>query len=116
VDPAVAAGLAVVLSALVSLAGVIYTQRATRRAAEDTAALEMRKVDASAYQAARTTWADHVESLRGQVAELRARVLELETAEQRCEQRNIELTRYSRTLIRVLVANGIEHPAPPAGG
>lgn len=114
-DPAILAVIGVALSGLMSLAGVVYTVRASRRAAEETAELEERKVDASAYAAARATWAEHVESLQGQVRELRARVTELEDLESRCERRNIELARYSRGLMRLLTAHEIEHPAWPPG-
>jgi predicted RNase H-like nuclease (RuvC/YqgF family) len=114
-DPALAGSLAVVLSAAITLAGVLYTQRAARRAAEETADLEQRKVDAQAYESAKRTWSEHVEVLRGEVALLRARLRELDTEQERCNQRIMELTRWGRGVVRVLDEREIEHPPLPGG-
>lgn len=116
-DPTVLASLAgalgVVLSGLISYMAVRYTQRQAKAAQDASERLERVKVDAEAYEAAKATWNEHVAALRGQVAELRARVAELEAEQHRCDQRVLDLTRYSRTLMRLLAEHDIAHPAPP---
>jgi TolA-binding protein len=112
---AVFGAAAVVLSALISLAAARYTQRQAQAATEASERLERDKVSAQAYEQARKTWEDHVTSLRGQVAELRSRVSELEITEAQCAQRNLDLIRYSRDLMTLLATNGIPHPTPPGG-
>lgn len=124
----IAAG-GVILAAVFSLAGVRFTQRATRAAAERTAALERTKVDAQAYENARQTWDEHVDSLREQLADLReeaeqqrraardlrSRVDELEEGRDRDRARIRELTAYARELLRILGEHGIAYPPPPPG-
>jgi len=133
VDPTIITALitagGVVLAALFTLMGVRFTQRATRAAAERTAALERTKVDAQAYESARQTWDEHVDSLREQLAdlredaerqrrtaqELRARVDELEDGRERDRARIRELTSYARQLLRILADHEIPYPPPPPG-
>jgi hypothetical protein len=116
-DPTVLASLAgaagVVLSGLISFLAVRYTQRSAQRATAASERLERVKVDAEAYESAKATWNEHVAVLRGQVAELRVRVVELEADQARCDQRVLDLTRYSRSLMRLLTENDIAHPSPP---
>jgi predicted RNase H-like nuclease (RuvC/YqgF family) len=119
----------VILAGISTLLGVRFTQRQARRAQEATAALERDKVDASAYESARSTWEGHVASLRAQVAELREeaevsrrvgrelrdRVDELETSRSSDRARIRELTDYARDLLRILAEHEITYPAPPPG-
>lgn len=126
---ALVSGVALVVSALVTLLGVRYTQRQARAAADATARLEANKVDARAYESARETWAEHVVHLREQVAELRGRIdeleqgrvrdrtriRELEEGRIRDEARIGDLTRYARILLRILGEHHIAYPPPPPG-
>lgn len=105
----------VVLAGLITLVGVRYTHRQARTAAEATARLERSKVDAEAYQRARETWTEHVRHLREQVAELRARVDELEDDRTRDRARLREWVDHARSLRRLLDEHEIAHPPAPAG-
>lgn len=112
----------VVLAALFTFLGIRFTQRAATRAAQATERLEETKVDAAAYESARDTWAEHVESLREQVVELRSqcgelrdRVDELQSGRARDQDRIHELTDYARQLLRILAQHEIPYPPPPAG-
>lgn len=127
VTVAVISGAGVVLAAIFTYAGVRFTQRQSRAAAQATAALERDKVDADAYEAARETWTETVAELRRQVAELReeaetirrggrelrTRVDELESTRAADRQKIRDLTDYARTLLRILSENEITYPEPP---
>lgn len=118
-DPAVLAAVvgavSAVVSSLLAYLAIRYTQRSAQRASAESSRLELVKVDAEAYEQARDTWEAHVASLRAQLVDLRARVVELETDQAKCDQRVLDLTRYSRTLMRILAENDIVHPSPPGG-
>lgn len=126
---AIISTVGVVLAAVVTFAGVRYTQRSSRAAAEATARLEAKKVDAAAYEAARDTWEqerlwlrEQVTDLRGRVDELehgraqdRARIRELEEREARDRALIAELAGYARALLRILAEHHIPYPPPPPG-
>jgi predicted RNase H-like nuclease (RuvC/YqgF family) len=131
VDPTIAVALitaaGLVVSAVMVYLGVRFTQRSARAAAAATANLDRAKVDSTAYENARETWAESVTELRRQVAELRedrdtnartvrelrGRVEELETG-QSVDRRQIrELADYARRLLRILAEHDLTYPAPP---
>lgn len=117
----------VLFTAFTTLAGVRFTQRQARAAADRAAELDRQKVNAEAYDKARATWDQHVESLRTQVGELReeserlrtaarelrGRVDELESGRSLDRRRIRELTDYARTLLRILGEHEIAYPPPP---
>lgn len=119
----------VIAAGLFTLLGVRFTQSQARRAAEATAALDRAKVDAGAYDRARTTWDEHVESLREQVADLReeaesaraalrearGRIDALEQGHDADRHRIRELTAYARDLLRIMAEHDISYPPPPVG-
>lgn len=127
VTVAVITATGVVLAAVITLAGVRFTQRQARAAAEATAALDRAKVDAAAYESARTTWDEHVDSLRQQVADLReeserlrvlardlrGRVDDLEASGRADRARMRELVEYAKGLLRILAEHEISYPQPP---
>lgn len=131
VDPTVTVALfsaaGVIIAGAMTLAGVRFTQRQARAAADATAALDRAKVDAAAYESARTTWDEHVDSLREQVADLReeserlrglsrdlrSRVDDLETAGRADRARFRELVDYARVLLRIMGEYEIAYPPPP---
>lgn len=119
---AIITAVGAVLAALFAYAGIRYTQGAAARAARATKHLEETKVDAAAYESARETWNEHVESLRKQVVELRkesadllTRVDEMERGRLRDRDRIHELTDYARQLLRILAQHEIPYPPPPVG-
>lgn len=69
--------VASVVSALCVLAGVLYTQRQLRKAAERTADVEERKVDAEAYDRARTYDREVVKGLREDLQRAREEIAAL---------------------------------------
>jgi predicted RNase H-like nuclease (RuvC/YqgF family) len=133
VDPtiivAIVSAVAAVIAGAFSYAGVRFTQRSARAAAEATADLERRAVDAAAFERARATWEAHVEDLTEQVGDLRAeaeglrteardlraRVDEFERGRDLDRARIRELTAYARDLLRILAEHEITYPPPPEG-
>jgi hypothetical protein len=126
--------IGVILAAAFTYGGVRYTQRQSRAAARATADLDRTKVDAAAYESAKTTWERHVDDLQEQVTDLRAQVVELraETERERRTARELrarvdelehdgrvdrarirELTDYARDLLRILGEHEISYPSPP---
>lgn len=111
---AIIAAAAVVVSAAISAWAARYAARRSNR-------IEASKVDAAAYESARQTWQEHVDSLREQVAELKGRVEELSRAQAEDKLRISQLSArieawsaYTRQLVRLLREHAIEYPPPPA--
>lgn len=129
VTVAIISAASVVLAGLFTLLGVRFTQRSARDAARATASLERDKLNSSAYESARHTWEDNVESLRKQVAdlseeaersrrigrELRDRVDELESGRDADRARIRELTNWATAVLRIMATHEIPYPPPPAG-
>lgn len=91
--------LSAVITALFVLAGVIYTQRQIRKAAERTSAVEDRKVDAEAYDRAREFDQGIVNGIKDELTRAKAEVRELRDAleKERAEHFN-EVTEFRRKL------------------
>jgi len=126
---AIVTTIGVVLAAVFTYAGVRFTQRSARAAQDRTDELDKSKVDAAAYESARRTWDEHVDSLRAQVndlrdeserlrvvtRELRDRVDELENGRAADRARIRELTAWCRAVVEILDAHEINYPSLPAG-
>ncbi len=137
---AIISAAAVAITGAFTYAGVRFTQRQARLAAERTAeferaaaeraeALERRSVDAQAFERARATWDAHVEDLTEQVdalrteaerlreeaRQLRQRLDDLEVGRAADRVRIRELTAYARDLLRILAHHEITYPPPPEG-
>jgi TolA-binding protein len=126
---AIVGAAGIVFAGILTLLGVRFTQRQAREAAAATARLERTKVDAAAYDRARATWDEHVDSLREQVADLREeaesarlalrdariRIDGLEEGRDADRARIRQLTGYARDLLRIMADHEITYPAPPVG-
>ncbi len=95
-SPAWVSALAVIGASLVTLAGVIYTQRVTRAAQARSEALERSKVDAEAYARARESYEAAIQRLNEEIKRLDRQVRTLRESLDLEQADNIQLRRTLR--------------------
>jgi uncharacterized membrane-anchored protein YhcB (DUF1043 family) len=129
------AAVGTAIGSVLTYLGIRFTQRSAARAAEATQRLETTKVSAEAYEAAKETWKEHVDSLKERVSELVVRVQQLEDQRNRDSERiadlkveqerdrslirqlqleNQQVISFARVLLRILGEHNIPYPSPPA--